>query len=181
MVEREGVARSERARAIASLTLVVVDQSEALTAEDEQLLERDGGKATARGGNKSDLFQAGSRGRDVGAHAGKEPLQPARRERFRPKTGDGLDGVARRYRVRADRRRIAADTATRLEHATHRPARAGTRVAVAAASAAAAGDTPEEFVLADLQAARTRLDEIVGVRTSDDVLRHIFERFCIGK
>ena len=51
----------------------------------------------------------------------------------------------------------------------------------AAESAAAAGDTPEEFVLADLQAARTRLDEIVGVRTSEDVLRHIFERFCIGK
>jgi tRNA modification GTPase len=51
----------------------------------------------------------------------------------------------------------------------------------AAASAAANGDTPEGFVLADLQAARTRLDEIVGVRTSEDVLRHIFERFCIGK
>jgi len=25
------------------------------------------------------------------------------------------------------------------------------------------------------------LDEIVGRRTSEDVLRHIFERFCIGK
>jgi tRNA modification GTPase len=32
-----------------------------------------------------------------------------------------------------------------------------------------------------LQQARERLDEIVGKRTSDDVLRHIFERFCIGK
>jgi len=47
----------------------------------------------------------------------------------------------------------------------------------------AAGDAqaPEEFVLADLQAARARLDEIVGTRTSEDVLQHIFERFCIGK
>jgi len=41
--------------------------------------------------------------------------------------------------------------------------------------------TPEEFILADLQTARARLDEVVGARTSDDVLRHIFERFCIGK
>jgi len=40
---------------------------------------------------------------------------------------------------------------------------------------------PEEFIAADLQQARERLDEIVGKRTSDDVLRHIFERFCIGK
>jgi tRNA modification GTPase len=40
---------------------------------------------------------------------------------------------------------------------------------------------PEEFVLTDLQAARVRFDEVVGTRTSDDVLTHIFERFCIGK
>ena len=38
-----------------------------------------------------------------------------------------------------------------------------------------------DFILADLQAARARLDEVVGARTSDDLLQHIFERFCIGK
>jgi tRNA U34 5-carboxymethylaminomethyl modifying GTPase MnmE/TrmE len=36
-------------------------------------------------------------------------------------------------------------------------------------------------VLADLHAARAAFDEIVGARTPDDVLRSIFERFCIGK
>jgi tRNA U34 5-carboxymethylaminomethyl modifying GTPase MnmE/TrmE len=39
----------------------------------------------------------------------------------------------------------------------------------------------EEFVLADLHAARTSLGEVVGAHTSEDVLRHIFDRFCIGK
>ena len=52
---------------------------------------------------------------------------------------------------------------------------------VAGRDAAEAANVPEEFVLTDLQAARARLDEIVGRRTSEDVLRHIFERFCIGK
>ena len=33
----------------------------------------------------------------------------------------------------------------------------------------------------DLQAARAHLDEVVGVRTSEDVLQHIFATFCIGK
>ena len=47
--------------------------------------------------------------------------------------------------------------------------------------AAAVEGTPEEFVLTDLQAARAHLDEIVGVRTSDDLLEHIFANFCIGK
>ncbi len=39
----------------------------------------------------------------------------------------------------------------------------------------------EEFVLADLQEARAALEEVTGKRSSDDVLTHIFERFCIGK
>ena len=33
----------------------------------------------------------------------------------------------------------------------------------------------------DLQAARARFDDVVGVRTPDDVLNHIFATFCIGK
>jgi tRNA U34 5-carboxymethylaminomethyl modifying GTPase MnmE/TrmE len=36
-------------------------------------------------------------------------------------------------------------------------------------------------VLADLQDARSALEEVTGRRTSEDVLRRIFDRFCIGK
>jgi tRNA modification GTPase len=39
----------------------------------------------------------------------------------------------------------------------------------------------EEIVLATLQDAFGALDEIVGKRSSEDVLRQIFARFCIGK
>ena len=39
----------------------------------------------------------------------------------------------------------------------------------------------EEIVLATLQDAFGALDEIVGTRSPDDVLRQIFARFCIGK
>jgi len=39
----------------------------------------------------------------------------------------------------------------------------------------------EEFVLADLHEARARFDDITGARPQDEVLRVIFERFCIGK
>ena len=44
-----------------------------------------------------------------------------------------------------------------------------------------AGAASEEFVLADLQDASARLQEITGKRTTDDLLTRIFERFCIGK
>ena len=65
--------------------------------------------------------------------------------------------------------------------ATRKPAAKARANLHDAYEAAATGDTPEEFVLTDLQAARARFEEIVGVRTTDDLLRHIFERFCIGK
>lgn len=45
----------------------------------------------------------------------------------------------------------------------------------------AGGTLSEEFVLVDLQEARRLLEEISGARTSDDVLIHVFSRFCIGK
>jgi tRNA modification GTPase len=39
----------------------------------------------------------------------------------------------------------------------------------------------EELVLADLADARGALEEVTGKRTTEDLLRRIFERFCIGK
>ena len=50
-----------------------------------------------------------------------------------------------------------------------------------AREAAGGAGLSEEFVLADLQEARTALEEISGRRVSDDLLAHIFSRFCIGK
>jgi len=43
------------------------------------------------------------------------------------------------------------------------------------------GELPEEFLLADLQEARGALEEVTGRRTTEDLLRHIFGRFCVGK
>jgi tRNA modification GTPase len=50
-----------------------------------------------------------------------------------------------------------------------------------AAVAEECGCLSEEFVLADLQSARDALEEISGHRAPEDVLAHIFSRFCIGK
>jgi len=55
------------------------------------------------------------------------------------------------------------------------------RAAVARAKDAAASGLAEEFVLADLHDARGRFDDVTGARPQDEVLRVIFERFCIGK
>jgi tRNA modification GTPase len=166
IVEREGVARSERARSVAALTLVVIDESEPMTADDEQLLEATAAKRRLVVGNKSDLV----------------PGRPAQPDILvSAKTGDGFPALRAAIARALSGCALLHDTVC-ISNTRHIALLQQARASLAAAeSAAAAGDTPEEFVLADLQAARTRLDEIVGVRTSEDVLRHIFERFCIGK
>ncbi len=62
-----------------------------------------------------------------------------------------------------------------IERARAAMARAG------AAARAASGSMPEEFVLADLAEAQAALEEVSGKRTDEDLLTHIFSRFCIGK
>ncbi len=97
-------------------------------------------------------------------------------------SGAGLEGL---------RRRIAE--ALDIEPLTDRPAITNVRhialveraqealVRARAAAGAEGGRLSEEFVLADLQDARAALEEVSGRRRPDDLLAHIFSRFCIGK
>jgi tRNA modification GTPase len=55
------------------------------------------------------------------------------------------------------------------------------RDAVAEAERSLAAGATEELVLVDLERGRTALEDITGRRTPDDLLAHIFARFCVGK
>jgi tRNA modification GTPase len=166
VVEREGVARATQARGVADLILLVLDRSEPLTADDERLLEDTATRARIIVANKSDLPEAWRMNGRICVSA---------------KTGAGFDELRRAIACALTGGESLKDTAA-ISNARHIALLAEARANLAAAQAAAAvGATPEEFVLTDLQAARARFDEVVGTRTSEDVLQHIFERFCIGK
>jgi tRNA modification GTPase len=166
VVEREGVARAARARDIADLLLVILDGSEPPTQADHDLLAQTTMRARIVIANKSDLGGYGAKSSCVQVSA---------------TTGAGIDELRRAIVLELTGAEPLRDTAP-ISNARH-IALVGQACGHlrAAQQAASRGDTPEEFVLADLQAARARLDEIVGARTSEDILRHIFERFCIGK
>jgi tRNA modification GTPase len=55
------------------------------------------------------------------------------------------------------------------------------RAALGRAEQALGDGATEELVLADLGAARRVLEEITGRRTPEDLLQHIFSKFCVGK
>jgi tRNA modification GTPase len=165
-VELEGVARAARAREVADLIVLVLDGAEALTEDDSRLLD-----ATDRGSrlivaNKSDREAAWSRD-DV--------------MRVSATSGAGIDSMrsAMITALAGGEPLRDASVVSNVRHAALL-ARARTHLMQAHAAASDAARS-EEFVLADLHAARQALGEVVGAHTSADVLDVIFERFCIGK
>ena len=169
VVEREGVSRGVQARTVADLLLVVLDRSEPLTDDDRRLLEETSCRPRVVVSNKSDLPSAWVG--DVFPISVEVSAVEARG------FAELRDAIVRALTVEEPLRETVMMSNTRHVRLVEQ-ARAHLSVA---GDAAAGGGIPEEFILTDLQAARRHLDEIVGARTSDDVLNHIFERFCIGK
>jgi tRNA modification GTPase len=107
------------------------------------------------------------------------------------RTGEGIDALraAMRDALEVEEPRRDAPMVTNVRHETLlRQAREA--IVRALANMAQAGplavpgtgeSASEELVLADIADARRAFEEVTGKRTTDDLLRRIFERFCIGK
>jgi tRNA modification GTPase len=167
VVEQEGMSRSRAAQGTADLVLLVVDGSAPLTSEDHGMLEATACRSRLVIINKSDLPRAV--GEDV-AGMSVSALTGEGIDRLRHAIANALTGDT------SGERDVPAVTNVRHAALLARAAEALDR-----ASEAAASGTPEEFVAEDVADARHALEEITGARTPDDVLRVIFERFCIGK
>jgi len=158
-IEAEGVARSKQSTDVADLVLQVIVDDDPQTIDARQLIVQ----------NKSDLMSN----------------TPTATLRVSAKTGAGLD----------DLRRAIVDELTDGSSAPLRDRPSITNVRhialvqrahealerARAAASDAGGALSEEFVLADLQEARAALEEVTARRAPDDLLAHIFERFCVGK
>jgi tRNA modification GTPase len=170
-VEREGVSRARRAGETAEVKILVFDQSRPLQEEDRWLLE--GAAPTERLvlANKSDLPAAWGAD-DLGRTS--DPLVIcARAER----AGDAIRGRLASLLLCGEPLRDEP----RITNVRHVRLLERVEQAIGSAAAALEMGRPEEFVLADLQEARSALEEITGRTAPEDLLAHIFGRFCIGK
>jgi len=192
--ERMGIARSREAMAEADAVLLVVDaaavrETGGTAEEDRGVMEGHGvgGRKLIVAWNKSDLVEAGG-------EAGPSPFGSLLSLRVRGDdkpdvvaiytsavTGEGIaelraaivDSVAG-----AGGGTIDAGVLTNLRQ--HQAVESAVRGLDAAREAVGAG-IPHEMVLLDLYEALRGLDALTGATTSEDVLRLIFSRFCIGK
>jgi tRNA modification GTPase len=153
--------------------LVVLDRSRERTQEDQDLLAATAARPRVVVLNKSDLPDAAK------SHQQAASSRPGDAVDVSAKTGAGIDHLIDVIASALSANEPVRDQPqiTNIRHAALLE-RAGAAIDRAAA---ALGQVSEEFPLLDLQEASQALQEITGQRTSDDLLRHIFERFCIGK
>jgi tRNA modification GTPase len=169
-VEREGVERSQGALRVAAAAIVVLDGSEPLEEHDHGVLNLTVGQVRVVVANKADLEPAWADS-SVGA---APPLRVSAR------TGEGFDELRRILGRSLGQGEAARDTAA-ISNVRHARLLEAAGESLSAAEAAVQGGAPEECVVSDLRGAQRALEEVTGRRTSDDLLRHIFGRFCIGK
>ena len=158
-VEVLGVERSRQSAAVADLVLTVVDQSATRHVNTDYK-----GLIVA---SKADLSPAWEDPSAIAVSA---------------VTGAGLEQLRQRIAAALDVDLLRDRPAiTNVRHIAL-VGRAHTALLRARSAALDGGRSmPEEFVLADLLEARCAFEEITGRRTPEDVLEHIFARFCIGK
>ncbi|MDA8169070.1 MAG: tRNA uridine-5-carboxymethylaminomethyl(34) synthesis GTPase MnmE [Nitrospiraceae bacterium] len=172
IAEMEGVRRSRQAIEGADLVICVLDGSARLTDEDREVLEAAEGKKRIVAVNKADLPRAwrpGESGDCISVSA---------------KTGAGLEALKERIRESfTSRAKDPAEAApgaiiTSLRHKTalERAAQALER-----GGGALSDGMPLEVVSIELRDALDALGEITGMVTTEDILRKIFDEFCIGK
>jgi tRNA modification GTPase len=174
-VEMEGVTRARQAWTTADLVMVVLDGSQPLDEADLGLLRETSTLPRLVVENKQDLTHAWS-GADLGLAV----------EVVSSKTGEGLASLRQQLRSTLEGSRpgsVPRDTVavTNVRHAALLESALDALRRARQSVDQPGGPVPEEFVLTDLQDARSALEEVTGKRASEALLRHIFSRFCIGK
>ena len=166
LVETLGIERSLQAMADADLTIVVVDGSAELGAEDERVLE----KAQGQGRhlvvvNKSDLEGKVER-------AGL---------RVSAKTGEGVEELRAAILAAIGHASAGEDEFSFITSLRQAELFRASGEALRKAEQAVGHGVPHEMLLLDLYEALWPLDAVTGATTADDILNRIFSTFCIGK
>ncbi len=164
-IESQGVTRSLQAAATADLVLLLRDRSKPVS-EAADIFASANIKRCLIVATKADLPSAWDDAEAASVSA---------------RTGAGLDHLRRRIAAALDVDMLSdRPEITNVRHITL-VQRAHADLVRARQAASVDGTLSEEFVLADLQNARAALEEVTGRRAPDDLLAHIFSRFCVGK
>ena len=158
-VEREGVARTERALESADLVLHLFDAS----TEKIPIALRENELLVA---NKSDL---------------PCPGLPSNAIPVSCRTGSGFEYLLDAMAEAAGLRHLSSGQSLAAINARHKALLESARASLESAAALVQSNAPPELTAIELRTALDYLGRIVGNADTEDILGEIFSRFCIGK
>lgn len=170
-IESEGVARARQAQEIAALRVVVLDGDVADVEAHRRLLEHAAAPRVVviSKQDRPRAFDVAALGSAAAAAIAVSAV-----------TGAGLDALRGAIAAALSGGEVLRDSPA-LTNVRHLALVETAAARVAAARDALAAGATEEIALVELNAARDALEAITGRRSADDLLHHIFSRFCIGK
>jgi tRNA modification GTPase len=165
-VEAVGVELARHAMTTSDAVLVVLDGSEPLDERDAAILQQTRDFRRVVVANKCDV-----RAQSDNAFLAVSATKQAGLAALRTELARALDAEPRREQP----------SITNLRHLTLMERVQGMLTRARESLIERGGSLSEEFLLADLQSARNAVEEISGKRAPEDLLAHIFSRFCVGK
>ncbi len=186
-IEREGIRRTRAMVAKAELILHVLDASEPLSEEDEQLLAEFAGKKRIVVWNKADLLRPADGARTpTSAAAHVHPTAAADVGVRAPiavscLTGAGIEQLKDAIKQTVWAGEIRAEMLQVMINSRHQDALQRARAATVRTAEALRIERSLELVAMDLRIAFNAVGEVVGKTTTEDLLDSIFSQFCIGK
>ena len=174
-VEQIGVEKSKELLQKAELVICVVDGSEPLTAEDEEILQAAEGKPCVIIVNKSD--------KDVDANYAQlcQRFGEERVMALSAKTTAGLDAFTAWLKNYVYGSEGTLSDGVYVQNARHEQLLREALASLQDAVAAADNMLPYDCIVIDVRNAIDLLGEITGDAVQDEIINEIFSRFCIGK
>jgi tRNA modification GTPase len=172
-VEQLGVERTRKAIVDADLLLVVLDGSQPITTEDQEIIAEAENHRHLFVVNKSDLEQTSFE--DIKALGNGAPVL-----RISAKSGEGLNSLSHAI-IEPFSIHDSHETDFVITNARHYDLLRRTISSLQESEILLGQGSSEEIILVGLYNGLRFLDEITGETTTEDVLTEIFSTFCIGK
>jgi len=174
-IEQAGIDFVWQRVAAADAVLLLLDGSEELTAEDEEIIEKLRGKPLIPVVNKADLPQTLSEEEITRVLPGKVAI------RISAKYGNGMEDLEEAIYRHFCRDRNGDPPSDTITHLRHKLAIERAVFPLCEATAGAVMGVSPELTAADIRDALDALEEIIGKTANDMILTRIFSSFCIGK
>lgn len=174
-VEQIGVEKSRRLLQDAELVICVVDGSEGLTAEDEEILQAASEKPYVIIVNKSDL-EIDTTLQQLQERFGIDKVMP-----LSARTNEGIDRFAAWLKNYVYGSEGTLSDGVYVQNARHEELLRQALQSLQDAQRAAQERLPYDCIVIDVRNAIDLLGEITGDTVQDEIINEIFARFCIGK